>query len=157
MAVQSFNGESYWKCGKYWQRRGRRLHRIVWEFFNGPIPKGMHVHHRDQDVDNNSIDNLELMPAERHSSWHAKISDHTAWHTAMRNGSAKWHRSPEGKKFHSELGKANGLVEPRFEHKCRECNEIFRTRRRSCLYCSGKCEQRVFRRQHPGYRERFAR
>ena len=43
--VQRFNGVSYYLCGKYFQRRGVRLHRMVWEYHNGKIPQGYHVHH----------------------------------------------------------------------------------------------------------------
>ena len=47
--VQRFNGVSYYLCGKYFQRRGVRLHRMVWEYHNGKIPQGYHVHHVDDD------------------------------------------------------------------------------------------------------------
>jgi hypothetical protein len=41
---------------------GTRLeHRIVWEQHNGPIPKGMHIHHIDGVKTNNNIDNLSLV------------------------------------------------------------------------------------------------
>ena len=59
--VQKFNGESYYLCGQYFQRKGKRLHRTVWEFHNGTIPKGYHVHHKDGNRSNNAIENLTLM------------------------------------------------------------------------------------------------
>lgn len=36
-------------------------HRLVWEAFNGPIPQGMEVNHKDLDKTNNRLDNLELL------------------------------------------------------------------------------------------------
>ena len=57
---QEFNGVVYYKCGEYYQRKGIRLHREVWKYHNGEIPKGYHVHHIDSNKNNNSIDNLEL-------------------------------------------------------------------------------------------------
>lgn len=37
-----------------------QVHRLIWEMFNGRIPDGMAVDHRDGDVHNNSIENLRL-------------------------------------------------------------------------------------------------
>ena len=36
--AQRFNGQTYYLCGDYFQRKGRRLHRAVWEYHNGEIP-----------------------------------------------------------------------------------------------------------------------
>ena len=38
-----------------------RVHRIVWELFNGEIPKGMQIDHIDRDTLNNSLSNLRLV------------------------------------------------------------------------------------------------
>lgn len=48
------------------------LHRMVWQEAHGPIPAGLHVHHKDGDVTNNDIDNLELISAEDHGRAHAR-------------------------------------------------------------------------------------
>lgn len=45
--AQRFDGVTYYLCGEYFQRKGRRLHRAVWEHHNGKIPNGYHVHHKD--------------------------------------------------------------------------------------------------------------
>lgn len=37
------------------------VHRLVWEAFNGPIPKGMTIDHIDNDKTNNLLSNLQLM------------------------------------------------------------------------------------------------
>lgn len=42
-------------------------HRLVWELFYGPIPKGMDIHHKDGNKLNNSIKNLEAIEHGRHS------------------------------------------------------------------------------------------
>jgi hypothetical protein len=47
------------------------VHRYVWEQVHGPIPKGYHVHHRDGDANNNSIENLEVLTCREHSRIHA--------------------------------------------------------------------------------------
>ena len=57
--IQKFNGESYYLCGMYFQRKGKRLHRTVWKYHNGEIPKGYHVHHKDGNKLNNELQNLQ--------------------------------------------------------------------------------------------------
>lgn len=38
-----------------------RVHRLVWEAFNGAIPEGMHVNHINEDKTDNRLENLNLM------------------------------------------------------------------------------------------------
>ena len=39
----------------------KRVHRLVWETFNGPILGRLEVNHKDLDRANNRLDNLELL------------------------------------------------------------------------------------------------
>ena len=45
-------------------------HRIVWETWNGPIPRGMVVHHKNMYPQDNRIENLELLSRSEHSRYH---------------------------------------------------------------------------------------
>lgn len=54
----SANGRSYLKLRL--AHRIYRLHRVVWELHNGPIPEGLMVDHIDGDKTNNRIHNLRL-------------------------------------------------------------------------------------------------
>ena len=60
-------------------------HRIVWKRHKGPIPKGMHIHHKDDNKLNNDIDNLELIDPITHRRLHC---GHTlvdgVWHKPCR-------------------------------------------------------------------------
>lgn len=38
------------------------LHRVIWEYYKGPIPNDCIIHHIDGDFKNNDISNLECMP-----------------------------------------------------------------------------------------------
>lgn len=53
------NGNLSWqvKINKklYW------CHRIIWEMFNGVIPKGLVIHHKNRNHKDNRISNLELI------------------------------------------------------------------------------------------------
>jgi len=38
-----------------------RVHRVVWEAFNGPIPDRLEINHKDLNRTNNCLDNLEIV------------------------------------------------------------------------------------------------
>lgn len=50
--------------------RVEKLHRLVWQTLNGPIPKGYVIHHIDKDKHNNDIKNLACLPWAEHSRLH---------------------------------------------------------------------------------------
>jgi len=157
--AQYFNGKAYWLCGRYYQRRSKRLHRVVWEHFNGPIPSGWHVHHRDGDRSNNDISNLELLSSSSHLSLHQQ--DRGEYQQAhikrIRVLASEWHGSKEGRAWHAERGRENGKLPPRFPFKCFVCGADGLAKQRNRKFCSAACEQREFRRRNPGYRTRFKR
>lgn len=130
--VQKFNGESYYFCGNYFQRKGRRLHREVWKHHNGEIPKGYHVHHIDGDRTNNQIENLKLMLAKDHMSKHNNTPERKEFsRKAIENArtyASKWHGSSEGIDYHSKLGKENWKKRKMNTYVCTECGKTFQTK-----------------------------
>ena len=64
---QEFLGKVYEKdaTGHY-----KKLHREVWKFFNGSIPKGYAIHHRDFNAGNNQLENLQLVTKKQHQQIH---------------------------------------------------------------------------------------
>lgn len=48
------------------------LHRVSWIAVNGDIPEGCQVNHIDEDKDNNSISNLNLLTPKENSNWGTK-------------------------------------------------------------------------------------
>lgn len=50
----------------------KMTHILVWEAGNGPVPKGYVVHHRNHIHFDNEPENLELMEARAHSSYHRR-------------------------------------------------------------------------------------
>lgn len=56
-----------WVDGK---AKHRYVARMVWEFFHGPVPKDMIIHHKDFIKLNNHITNLELLTNSMHNSVH---------------------------------------------------------------------------------------
>jgi hypothetical protein len=49
--------------GYYRKTDGKRelMHRFVWEYYNGKIPKGYDIHHKDEDITHNNINNFEMI------------------------------------------------------------------------------------------------
>lgn len=43
------------------KRKELLVHRVVWEAFNGKIPPGYEINHKDENRLNNKLDNLELL------------------------------------------------------------------------------------------------
>ena len=139
---QRFNGQDYYLCGKYFSsqkptRRGSsRLHRVVWEYHNGPIPKGKCVHHLDGNRANNSIENLILMGLGEHNTWHmlndAERREKTRRRAyqkldAFQDASRAWRKTPEGKAWHKQHAK--------------ECAEAWKTAIKIplvCAFCGGR-------------------
>lgn len=58
----SNNGKGYAVVAVYVKgvRKTRTVHRIVWETFNGMIPAGLVIDHKDRNRMNNELDNLRL-------------------------------------------------------------------------------------------------
>ena len=152
--IQEFMGVRFYLCGHYYQNKGKRLHRSVWEFFNGEIPEGYHIHHIDGDRNNNNIENLALMPGLAHTRMHAVSEDR------RENGrraivlaikvAPEWHHSKEGKEWHSKHAKETWAKhrEPH-EKICTGCGAVFMSNdigHKGNHFCSQNCKARYYRR-----------
>lgn len=135
----------YWistKCPK------KRAHVWVWEYHNGKRPKGFHIHHRDQNKSNNSIENLELLSPSEHSKIHMteqKKELATKTLNKIRPLTKKWHRSEEGRKWHKENGIQGWIKKKEIEIICDVCGKLCKTKTYHQRFCSNKCKSR-FRR-----------
>lgn len=146
--VQKFNGESFYLCGEYFQHKGKRLHRTVWEYHNGIIPDDGHIHHRDGNKANNDITNLELLTGSEHLSKHMKTEEavqrsRESIKKAIAAAPA-WHRSEEGKKWHSENGKVQWQNRSLNTYCCSFCGKEYKTKYKYSLtsnhFCSNNCK-----------------
>lgn len=59
---QVLSNKGYYQVQLSWHSKYKHyfVHRLIWEAFNGPIPKGMVINHKDEIKTNNALSNLEL-------------------------------------------------------------------------------------------------
>ena len=124
----------------YWDdsnvRRYMYRYQWVWIQANGPIPKGHHIHHIDDDCTNDSIENLQCLTHSEHNALHLL----------------------DGRSV--KMVKARGdEVTGKFTYSCLQCEATFIAHRRGVnkprLFCSKSCSakhqvaQRGLNRQNP--------
>lgn len=149
--IQEFGGERFYLCGWYFQHKGKRLHRAVWEAHNGEIPEGYHVHHVDGDRANNQLDNLVLLAGLEHTRTHAREeSRRENGRRAIKMAvlaAPEWHRSEAGSAWHSAHARAYwASVEPK-EYICEFCGGTFMSRNAGgARFCGQNCKAKARRR-----------
>lgn len=140
----------YFKCqSKLFKQGIRYLHREIWKSHNGPIPDGFHIHHKDGNTLNNSIENLEMLTRMAHLSGHWTDEKRER----ARNNAAKirpltkaWHASPEGREWHKQHAVNSILksMKPKWV-KCIYCEVVFLSKRAyGAKYCNPACRQRYY-------------
>lgn len=122
------------------------LHQEVWKFHSKrAIPRGHHVHHKDEDTGNNAPENLECLP----------YSDHMRIHHAGRCSPAKaanlkkvrplgwaWHKTKTGRAYHRKRARAWMDRQPLVELTCTVCGSVRKVKKigkAGGLYCSPAC------------------
>ena len=131
------------------------MHRDVWEYHNGSIPKGYSVHHINGDPGDNRIENLECMPTGEHISLHGKensknkSTEQLQHLTNIRLKASEWHKSEEGRKWHRDVankmvaeGRNNGGNYPRIARTiiCCWCGGEAQKNSSKAIFCSDKCQ-----------------
>ena len=150
---QEFDGTMYYLCGHYYQHKGKRLHRAVWEYHCGEIPDGFDVHHEDGDRANNQIDNLRLLPrAEHHAAHREQCSANGKRAIALAIAAApEWHRSEAGRNWHSEHERAYWASREPTEYTCSMCGKAFKSMRAygesGNRFCCQNCRAKYRRRR----------
>jgi hypothetical protein len=151
--AQEFNGQRYYLCGRYFSRAKRGggreyLHRAVWEYHNGTIPVGHHVHHKDNDRSNNTVGNLETFsPSDHLSSCHGEqCAENLASGMVAGIEAAKaWHASDDGIEWHRQHAAAQKHLhtERVIDKVCEYCSRPFkapRLHRSRARFCSNVCK-----------------
>lgn len=131
--IQKFDGVSYYRCGPYFQRKGKRLHRVVWEAHNGNIPADCDVHHINGDRADNDIENLQLLPRAEHHREHMsrpERKEKSRMNLSKAKEAAKaWHGSEEGAAVHSKIAKDYWQSAEPKTLICTHCGKEFQSKR----------------------------
>lgn len=132
-----------------------RLHVYVWTKYNGDVPEGYHVHHKDMDKNNNDITNLMLMSAKEHEHWHGTHLTEEQLQERRRNivenavpCAIAWHSSSEGRDWHkNHYESMKGKLYVRHIQKCKCCGKEFMAEGHQ-KFCSSNCKSAWRRKQH---------
>jgi len=143
--IQYFDGRLYrrWPSSVYYHGGTNQwLQRAVWESAFGKIPKGCHIHHRDNNPANNNLTNLECLPKLEH--FQQRVHRHAPIPESTRTGAAAWHRSEAGRLWHRQQArKCESWRKRRRElKKCEFCGIEFMALIRSFntqRFCSAQC------------------
>ncbi len=72
LPFQTFNNIRFTKGNHGYYKRTDKdrglMHRYVWEYYNGPIPEGWDIHHKNGKKGDNRIENLEIFTKSEHAS-----------------------------------------------------------------------------------------
>lgn len=129
----------------------KRIHRYVWEFYNGEIPKGYEIHHIDYDKSNNDISNLQMLTKKAHMELHGAEFTTDRIEKMRKNlkdvaspEASKWHGSEKGREWHKKhYEQMKDSLHAKKEFECKCCGEKFTSIREG--FCSNKCKSKYRR------------
>lgn len=122
------------------------LHRFIWQWYNGEVPAGFHIHHADGDFNNNDISNLVCIEGSEHLSEHSKNASEEIKAIRIktlhenRHKASEWHGSDEGRRWHSEH--YHKSIKRDEEAICKECGQTYRKKISRSSFCSTRCKNR---------------
>ena len=159
--IQEFDGVRYYLCGSYFQKKGIRLHRVVWEFHFGVIPDGNHVHHADGDRANNQIENLQCISYINHLSGEHGAESGIRGKKSIdkaRLFASKWHGSEEGRKWHSQHYDKHirPIMDKTVDAVCQHCGAAYQvnaTKVNQGKFCGNNCKARALRKRRSDERK----
>lgn len=136
----------YYLSGRINNAAPVRLHNYIWIKYNGAIPKGYHIHHKDKNTDNNTIENLACIKGKNHLSAHSLEEDRReqSKKNMIENVLPKlreWNKSPEGQEWHRrhiEKHRDKMRMKHNYLKVCENCGKVFEGVKKS-KYCSNAC------------------
>ena len=149
-----FNGRLYYlreSQGYYYSPRKDRsgldmLHRMVFIHYNGEIPKGYCIHHKDGNKGNNDISNLECVKRSEHSHYHGVNAPEELAEFRKRNleenarpAANIWHGSAEGREWHKQhYEQMKDKLYEEVECVCVVCGKTFTAHQKTGSKCCSK-------------------
>lgn len=126
-------------------------------YFNGEIPKGHEVHHKNKDKLCNEIENLKLLTNKKHMRIHAddflKNEERRKESAKILNEKARpkaieWHKSEAGREWHkSHYEEMKDKLYAKKKYTCYNCGKEFEATVRLNKFCSNNCKSAWRRKQ----------
>lgn len=148
--AKNWSDQVYYRPGSSDTLRGvESLHREIWKSLHGPIPQGYHVHHKDTNPLNNAPENLVCIPSAAHQAHHGAAEKSDEFKQRRRNvldrvrdKASAWHRSDEGRAWHSEHGKETWKDREPCTKTCEYCGNEYQTlvAGDGARFCSNNCK-----------------
>ena len=142
------NHRRYYSSHAKWKSTPRLLHRDVWEFYNGPIPDGHHVHHESGDFNDNRPGNLMCLSEAAHWVEHrdersarSSTEKHLKHLENIRESAKAWHSSPEGREWHRQHARESILGRDLPEQACLICGTMYNPIINRPGMCSDECKK----------------
>lgn len=137
----------YYRAGSSDIQRGYGyLHRDKWQHYNGDIPDGYHIHHKDGNPANNALDNLECLSVKDHMAQHPIPEERREANqkhmAAIQPLATEWHRSSTGREWHREHGRQVWRKRTAQKRVCEYCGKEYETKARHGheRFCSNNCK-----------------
>lgn len=152
--TQIFDGKRYklYKGQRYFKRYDKKtsktgvkyLHRAVWEYHNGEIPKDRVIDHINRNRSDNRIENLRLATYRLNRQnvspeFNEKCRERIMKFNSQEYG--KWWQDEEKKKKRSEALSLSWKNRPYINKKCLLCGKEFKSKHNVATYCSPECRQ----------------
>lgn len=154
------NGNAYF-INKRKDDKKRYLHRDVWQYYNGEIPEGCVVHHKDSNTENNNIDNLQMLTTKEHDLLHGELTrkkckEDVDFYNMKLNcidianiEVKKWHKTEAGKLCHSKQMKKRWENKQPNKYICTQCKIEYLTchdySKNKNTFCSHLCAEKWLR------------
>lgn len=132
----------YYRCNEL----RARLHRYVYEKFNGVLPSNEDVHHIDGNKDNNNLSNLIALSRQDHAKLHGELLTDEQREKRRENlaenarpAACEWHGSFEGREWHKEhYEQMRAAFHATHEYRCKHCGKPFLSIREG--FCTNACK-----------------
>ena len=138
------------RTGYYLNRKNQvRLHRYIWEKYNGSIASGFHIHHIDCNKRNNNIENLAIIEKGEHERLHGSMlteeQKQKLRENLMENAvpeASKWHGSKNGREWHRQhYEKMKDALYAKTIKVCEYCGKEYETiNNGNNRFCSNNCK-----------------
>lgn len=131
-----WRGETWYLYRDYFRnRKGKLLHRELYQSVHGPIGLEFDIHHVDGDKANNAIDNLVAI----------RRGDHLREHGPR--GFQLWDAEQRRQNTSQNVWAKRQPV----DKVCKCCGVAFQTIGMRAVYCGNNCKSKAFRANNPGY------